>query len=69
MTCCPANIITFAGVTETNVPYDGVNPFVQVVYFEDGQYYISTIGSQVKFSGGNININHGGPRAGFIVVK
>lgn len=69
MTCCPTIKTIFSNVEETNVPYDGPAPFVQVVYFEEGQYIAAGVFTQMKYTPGNIRINHGGQASGFVLVK
>ncbi len=69
MSCCPGNIIPFAGAAETNIPYAGWAPFVQVVYFIDGVFVSNPHSSGIFVTPGNVRVNHGGVSSGFIIVK
>jgi hypothetical protein len=69
MSCCPQNIIPFAGQSITTIPYTGVKPLVSVVYFVDGQWKAIGVGTEIRFTGSNIVINHGGPATGRVVIK
>ncbi|MBA3830088.1 MAG: hypothetical protein H0X33_14195 [Taibaiella sp.] len=68
MSCCPTISKTFINQSVTAIPYSGDIPDVSVVYFIGGQLVIDS-GSEIKFKDGMININHGGPASGFILIK
>lgn len=68
MTCCPVNIVPFFNQITTTIPYTG-NPVVQVMYFIDGQWKIEGVFTEIRFTGGNIVVNHGGMSTGKVIVK
>lgn len=76
MSCCPSNIIPFNNTAVSVVAYTpamiatyGQKPKVQVIYYDNGEYYISNVQSSVKFAGNEITIDHGGPATGLIKIQ
>lgn len=75
MICCPDDITTFAGATETNVPYNGEfgeSPLVTVLYFIDGVWQAAGVFTQIELQGApvnNIRVVHGGPSTGIIKLS
>lgn len=69
MICCPVNITPFFNEDTTTIPFTGDKPIVQVIYFQDGQWTVAGVFTEVKFSGSNIIVNHGGPATGRVILK
>lgn len=76
MPCCPSIQEVFNNVPSTSIPYGpdrqllyGLKPFVQVIYFIDGQYILSNNFSAVTFGSDNIIVDHGGLGSGFITIR
>lgn len=69
MPCCPQNITSFFNQPTTTIPYTGVKPIVSVIYFVDGEWKVMGVGTEIRFTGSNIVINHGGPATGKVVIK
>jgi hypothetical protein len=80
MTCCPANIITFAGVAFSSIPYSdtmkaqyGADPQVVVYYYDEatGGFYSTNglPGTEIKFTGSTIEIDHGGIQSGYLKIN
>lgn len=75
--CCIPTQISFANATSTSVIYDdvmrnkyGSQPRVFVYYHDPdtGEFYLSSFFTVMKFNGSSINIDHGGPNSGLVVV-
>lgn len=80
MSCCPYNITFFAGVTTTTISYPaafksafGQKPRATVYYWDETaqNYYTNNDipGSQVKFDGDAVIIDHGGPASGYVKIS
>lgn len=82
MACCKPLIQFFSDVLTSTVAYPatlraalGSSPRVDVWYFDTllNEYYTDNgtpgSGTQVKFDGANINIDHGGLASGYIKVS
>lgn len=75
MSCCEAIVQPFANETAVSIPYGeiqrtayGNTPNVQV-WIEDGEEYVlSDDGNQIRIEEGSIEIDLGGPGAGFVKV-
>lgn len=75
--CCTPSQFTFANASNTSILYDvamrnkyGTQPKVFVWYYdaEIDEYYLSTFLTVIKFNGTNIDIDHGGPNSGIVIV-
>lgn len=69
MPCCPQNITSFFNQTSTTISYSGVKPLVSVIYFVDGVWKEAGVFTEIRFTGSNVIVNHGGPATGKIVLK
>lgn len=67
MACCEYTIVTFGGVSETNIGYTGSPPDIQVMYMDGG--VLRNIQPVITLDGSNININHGGPAVGIVKIS
>lgn len=77
-TCCLPTEVQFANASTTSIIYDSVmqdkygsKPRVYVYYYDSvtGEFYLSTFFTVIKFNGTIINIDHGGPSTGKVVIK
>ncbi len=70
MTCCNINIIPFAAVATSTVPYVGNKPTVSVMYLQaDGTFLVAGVFTQVNIAGGLVQVDHGGGfQSGFIKI-
>lgn len=75
--CCIPTRVPFANATTTSIAYTpamvdkyGIQPRVFVYYYDTvtGEFYLSPFFTVMQFDGNNINIDHGGPNSGFVVV-
>lgn len=75
MSCCPQSITSFAGVSVTNVHYNGeygAEPTVTVVYYQDGAWRSQGVATGVSLIGTPVNtvrVDHGGPATGIIKLS
>jgi hypothetical protein len=75
--CCEETKFQFNNASTTTIAYSdamrdmyGTQPRVFVWYYDPvtGEFYLSTFFTVIKFNGSNINIDHGGPSTGIVVV-
>lgn len=80
MACCVPYMVPFSNVSMTTVDYNtglkelyGAYPKVTVYYYdqEANEYYEANgiPGSEVKFDGNTISVDHGGPATGQIKIQ
>lgn len=80
MACCPVNIIPFSNQLTTTIDYNaglkaefGNYPKVSLYYFDSstGDFYeVNGVpGTEVKFDGDNIIVDHGGPATGLLKIS
>ncbi len=61
MTCCNINIIPFASVATSTVPYTGNRPTISVAYLQaDGSFLFNGMMTQINFTPTDVIIDHGG---------
>lgn len=75
--CCQQTKIPFNNADTTTIVYDdvmrskyGIQPRVFVWYYDsdNGEFYLSTFFTVMKYISGNIVVDHGGPNTGFVIV-
>lgn len=76
--CCDPVKVNFFNASSTSIVYDetmvkkfGAEPSVIVYYYDSvtGEFYLSEFPfTQMKFDGTNIDIDHGGPATGIVVI-
>jgi len=79
MSCCPQIQLPFSNVSSSTITYTatmqqqfGNTPRVFVYYYDpvNGEFYLSNaFFTRVGYAGGTINIDHGGPQRGYIVIR
>ncbi len=78
MPCCPSTTVSFVNAANTVIPYTpllqqqyGPTPRVYVWYRDDvtGEYLQSSFFTFTSYGGGNIEVDHGGPQTGFVVIR
>lgn len=64
--CCSEQVTRFVNQTETNIPWVGDKPHVNVMYLIGGVWQKAV--SQITFASGYVSIDHGGEATGVVKI-